>query len=150
MAGVPTDPERRRRTQRRRALIGWLGGLLAVAAFVALIALAGVDVHHRRHFKVPYGEYMTAKDYAEINEGEEDATVLTRLAESGRPESFTEPYVLVLFPQKQGDVYCTYWEFSDEPQIFARLCFDKSSGELTQKLKHSVLHPPLGTEGPMV
>jgi hypothetical protein len=64
----------------------------------------------------------------------------------GRPERFTKSYVLVLFPPREEGDACTYWEFSDQPQIFARLCFSESSGELVQKLKKSVLHPLLKGE----
>jgi hypothetical protein len=130
-----------RRRQRRRAAIAWGCAVAAVAAaFVLFVALRNTDVK-RTHFKVPYGEQMTAADFGEINTGEEDAIVLERLDESGRPERLTEPYVLRLFPPPEEDVYCTYWEFSDRPQIFARLCFSKSNGELTQKLKNNVFNP---------
>jgi hypothetical protein len=37
--------------------------------------------------------------------------------------------------------YCTYFEFSDDPKIFARLCFSSSSGELVEKRKHDVFKP---------
>jgi hypothetical protein len=147
MATTPPDPQPYRRSQRRRALIGWLGGFLVIAAVVVLIVAGASDSHHRRSFKVPYGELMTAKDYAEIELGEEDAVVLTRLVETGRPERFVEPYVLVLFPPREEGDYCTYFEFSDELSIFARLCFDESSGELTQKLRHDVHHPLRGLGG---
>jgi hypothetical protein len=144
MATPDTDPQPYRRSQRRRALIGWIGGLLGVAALVVLIVASGgnEDKPRREPFKVPYAEMMTSADYEGIEDGELDAEVLPRLDGSGRPERFTKPYVLILFPPREEDSYCTYWEFSDEPRIFARLCFDKSSGELTQKLKHDVLRPP--------
>jgi hypothetical protein len=143
MATPPIDHDRYRRRQRRRAAIGWAGALLAAVALVLFVALRGTDVH-RRNFKVPYGEVMTAADFAEIKTGEEDAVVLERLDESGRPESLTEPYVLVLFPPREEGVYCTYWEFSDKPAIFARLCFSRSNGELVQKLKNNVSNPLSG------
>jgi hypothetical protein len=143
MATPPTDPERYRRRRRRRAVIGWAGALLVGVALVLFVALRGNDVQ-RRHFKVPYGELMTAADFAEIKTGEEDAVVLERLDESGRPESLTDPYVLVLFPPREEDVYCTYWEFSDKPRVFARLCFSHSNGELVQKLKNNVGNPLSG------
>ncbi len=143
MAATTGDPERYRRHQRRRAFVGWTGAILTAAALVLFVALRGNDVQ-RRHFKVPYGEVMTAADFAEISTGEEDAVVLERLDESGRPERLTEPFVLVLFPPAEEDVYCTYWEFSDKPQIFARLCFSRSDGELVQKLKNSVFNPLTG------
>lgn len=146
MATTPPDPQPYRRSQRRRALIGWLGGFLVLAAVAAVVVAGASESDHRRSFKVPYGEEMTAKDYTEIQVGEEDATVLTRLDGTGRPEKFVEPYVLVLFPQREEGVYCTYWEFSDDPEIFARLCFDESSGELVQKLRHNV-HDPLRAQG---
>jgi hypothetical protein len=118
-----------------------------VAAAIAVAgAIGGAPEVHRRAFKVPYGEVMTAADYAEIVKGEEAAVVLERLDESGRPERLTAPYVLVLFPPPPEDASCTYWEFSEEPQIFARLCFSRDTGELVQKLKHNVLHPPPATQ----
>jgi hypothetical protein len=150
MATPPSDPKTYRRRQRRRALIGWIGGLVVVAALV-LIVTGGGGSHQPREFKVPYGETMTAKDYGEIHEGEDAADVLEGLLdESGRPEKLTEEYVLVLFPPAEEDVACTYWEFSDKPQIFARLCFSRSTGELVQKLKNSVLHPLTGGQGQVV
>jgi hypothetical protein len=150
MATPTSDPDAYRKRQRRRALVGWIGGLLAVGALVVLMFAGGGSHHQRRSFKVPYGEIMTSKDYAEIHVGEEDADVLEGLGATGRPEGLTEQYVLVLFPPAAEDVYCTYWEFSDKPQIFARLCFSRSTGELVQKLKHSVLHPLTGQQGQVV
>jgi hypothetical protein len=150
MATPPDDPDSRRKRQRRRALIGWGAALAAVVIVGVLIAAGGGSSHHRRDFKVPYGETMTSKQYAGIHEGEEDADVLEGLGASGRPERLTEPYVLVLFPPAEGGDYCTYWEFSDKVQIFARLCFDRSTGELVQKLRNSVLHPLTGGQGQVV
>jgi hypothetical protein len=93
---------------------------------------------------------MTARDYGEIHLGEEDVVVLERLVETGRPEKLTKGFVLVLFPPPPEDAYCVYWEFSDEPQIFARTCFATDGGELVEKRKHSVLHPPVGGQGTVV
>jgi hypothetical protein len=150
MSTPPTDPESYRRRQRQRALIGWIGGFLVLAVAVLLVALGGGDHHERRTIKVQYGDVMTARDFGEIHLGEEDVVVLERLAETGRPEKFTKEYVLVLFPPVPDGAYCVYWEFSDEPQIFARLCFDRDDGELVDKRKHSVLHPPVGGQGTVV
>jgi hypothetical protein len=150
MSTPPTDPEGYRRRQRRRALIGWLGGFFAIAAVVVLVALGGSDHHQRRVIKVPPGDVITSNDFDEVHLGEEDVVVLERLAETGRPEELTKGYVLVLFPPAPKDAYCVYWEFSDEPQIFARLCFSTEDGELIDKRKHSVLHPPLGGQGTVV
>jgi hypothetical protein len=149
MATSPIDPGRYRRAQRRRALIGWGGLLLVAAATVLAIAIGGGE-NDRQHFKVPYGEVMSSHDYGEIATGEEDAVVLERLDESGRPEKLTEPYVLVLFPPREEGVYCTYWEFSDKPQIFARLCFSTSNGELVSKEENSVFDPLEGGGGGQV
>jgi hypothetical protein len=148
MTTPTSDPETYRRRQRRRALIGWIGGLGVIAVVVLVIVLAGGGGSHEpRPFKVPYGETMTSAQYAEIHDGEEAADVLEGLLDaSGRPERFTKSYVLVLFPPREEGDACTYWEFSDAPQIFARLCFSESSGELMQKLKKSVLHPLLKGE----
>lgn len=148
---IPTsEPERYRRRQRRRALVGCFGGFVAMAAIVLAVGLSAVETRHHRAFKVPYGETMTSRDYGEIATGEEDAVVLERLDESGRPERLTEPYVLVLFPPAEEGVYCTYWEFSDKPQIFARLCFSTSTGELVRKEENNVLHPLGKSQGQVV
>jgi hypothetical protein len=137
------DLQHYRRRQRRRAVIGCVGGVLVAVALVVFVVQRGTQVH-RRHFKVPYGQVMTAADYAEINTGEEAAVVLERLEETGRPEGTTLPYVLALFPPREEGVFCTYWEFSDKPAIFARLCFSNSNGELVQKLKNNVANPVNG------
>lgn len=150
MQTPPRDPEGYRRRQRRRALIGWFGGFLAIAAFVVLIAVGGSDHHERRIVKVPYGDVMTSHDFEEVHLGEEDVVVLERLAESGRPENLTKEFVLVLFPPVPEGAYCVYWEFSDEQEIFARLCFAKDGGEMVDKRKHSVLHPPVGGQSTVV
>lgn len=138
MAVSPSHSDRYRRQQRRRAVIGW-GGALALVILIALGAVFGGGEEPRRQpFSVPYGETMTAAEYEEIGEGEEQAEVLERLGKSGRPESLTEDYVLTLFLPPGESVDCSYWEFSDEPQIFARLCFDRADGHLVQKLARDV------------
>jgi hypothetical protein len=145
--GTPTY----RRRQRRRALIGWLGGFAVVAGIVVLIAASGSGSPQPKPFKVPYGETMTSRQYVEIAEGEQAADVLEGLLDSsGRPERLTKEYVLVLFPPAEDGLYCSYWEFKDKPRIFARLCFSPSTGELVQKLKNSVLHPLTGEQGQVV
>jgi hypothetical protein len=140
-----------RRRQRRRALIGWFGGFAAIAGIVAVAIASGSGSEQRKPFKVPYGETMTSSQYAQIEEGEQAADVLEGLLDaSGRPERLTKEYVLVLFPPAEAGLYCSYWEFTDEPRIFARLCFSPSTGELVQKLKNSVLHPLTGRQGQVV
>jgi hypothetical protein len=143
------DPDRFRRQQRRRAFIGWAGAAGAIALVVLAVVLGGND-HHERASAVPYGETMTSAEYDVIAEGEDEADVLERLNKTGRPESLTENFVLVLFPPPSKDVTCSYWEFSDEPEIFARLCFDRSDGHLVSKLRHNV-HGGVGVgEGTIV
>jgi hypothetical protein len=146
---VVSAPDAYRRGQRRRALIGWIGGLAAlVAVGVAIASSSGSGPTGPKPFKVPYGEMMTSAQYAQIEEGEQAADVLEGLLDAtGRPETLTKPYVLVLFPPAEEGLACTYWEFSDKPEIFARLCFSPSTGELEQKLKNSVLHPLTGHQG---
>jgi hypothetical protein len=145
------DPGSYRRRQRRRALIGWIGGLLAIVAFVVVIAVGAGDDHNgRRVIKVQYGDVMTSRDFDEVHLGEEDVVVLERLAETGRPEKLTKEFVLVLFPPVPEGAYCVYFEFSDEPDVFARLCFDKEDGEMVEKRSHSVLHPPVDGQSTVV
>ena len=144
------DPLGYRRRRRRRALIGWIGGFVAtVILLVVVAALAGHD-RGRRTVKVPYGDVMTSHDYEEVHLGEEDVVVLERLAETGRPENLTKEFVLVLFPPVPAGAYCVYWEFSDEPQVFARFCFATDDGKLTEKRRHSVFRPPVGGQGTVV
>lgn len=150
MSTPPIDPEGYRRRQRRRALIGWIVGFTVIAAIFGLGGVFGGDHHERRTIKVPYGDVMTSRDFDEVHLGEEDVVVLERLAETGRPEELTKKFVLALFPPVPEDTYCVYWEFSDEPQIFARLCFSTDDGELVEKRRHSVLHPPLDGQGTVV
>jgi len=150
MSTPPTDPEAYRRRQRRRALIGWIGGFVLLAGFVVLVAVGGGGDHERRIVKVPYGDVMTSHDFEEVHLGEEDIVVLERLAQTGRPEELTKEFVLVLFPSPPAGSYCVYWEFSDEQQIFARLCFDKDDGEMIEKRKHNVLHPPVDGQSTVV
>jgi hypothetical protein len=134
----PSELDHYRRQQRRRALIGWGGALTAIVLVALGVILGGDDQQRRETVLVPYGETMTSAEYGAIGEDEDQAEVLQRLGKSGRPESLTEGYVLVLFPPHSEDVSCSYWEFSDEPQIFARLCFDSSDGHLVQKLERDV------------
>ncbi len=144
MAAQTPDPDSYRRSQRRRALIGWGSALVAIALVVLGIVLGSdgisVDIkaEHERIARIPYGETMTSAQYEAIEAGEGEADVLEALNATGRPEVRTEPYVLVLFPPASESEFCTYWEFSDEPEVFARLCFDHSSGELTSKLDGNV------------
>jgi hypothetical protein len=134
MVAAPSDPERPRRQRRTRMLIGLLGALVAIGVVVLLAAGGGDGSDHERELvQVPYGETMSASEYAVIDEGESEAQVLDRLDKTGRPEAATKSYVLVLFPNPKAEDACTYWEFSDEPQIFAQLCFDRDSGELVSK-----------------
>jgi hypothetical protein len=151
MSFQPPDPETLRRQQGRRAL-GWGTGLVVIALIVLGIVLGSVhgsvevssEFGRGRVANVPYGETMTSAQYDAIVEGESEAAVLEGLNATGRPESRTEPYVLVLFPPPAASDVCTYWEFSDKPEIFARLCFERSEGELTSKLDGDVAGAPRG------
>jgi hypothetical protein len=135
VAFPPDDPEKHRRSQRRRALIGWIVGVGVIALFV-LGGIVGGSDKHEEPVEVPYGETMTSDQYGALDEGEDENDVLEGLDSSGRPESLTKQFVLVLFPPHEDGTECNYWEFSDEPQIFARLCF--SDGELVEKLSENV------------
>lgn len=134
MAIAPGDPQRYRRQQRRRAVVGWLVGLGAFGLVVLALAVGAADQQVQESLiAVPYGDTMTSAQYEAIAEGEDQTAVLDRLGATGRPEALTAEYVLVLFPRHGADVECSYWEFSDEPAIFARLCFDREDGDLVDK-----------------
>jgi hypothetical protein len=64
MATPPIDPERYRGSQRRRALIGWIGGFVIIAVVFGLAGVFGGDHHERREIKVPYGDVMTSRDFS--------------------------------------------------------------------------------------
>ncbi len=144
LAAQTPDPDSYRRTQRRRALIGWGSALVVVALIVLGVVLGSGDgsgdaqAEHERIARIPYGETMTAAQFEAIEAGEAEADVLEGLHATGRPEVRTLPYVLGLFPPPSEGEFCTYWEFSDKPEIFARLCFDHANGELTSKLDGNV------------
>jgi hypothetical protein len=146
MATQTPDPDSTRRTQRRRAVIGWGGALIVIAVVVLGIVLGSgsggssrdVEAEHARIAKIPYGETMTSGQFGAIEPGESEADVLEGLGATGRPEKRTLPFVLILFPAPPSGEFCTYWEFSDEPEVFARLCFDDESGELSSKLDGNV------------
>lgn len=146
MAAQTPDPDSLRRTQRRRAVIAWVTAL-AVVALIAIGVIAGgssgsssadIEAEHERIAQIPYGETMTSAQFRAIEAGEGEADVLEGLNATGRPEVRTLPYVLVLFPAPSKSEFCTYWEFSDEPEIFARLCFSHDDGTLTSKLAGNV------------
>jgi hypothetical protein len=139
---VPADPKRHRRQQRRRALIGWLGGLAIVAFFVVAAILGGDG--RREPEPIPAHEaglldyHMTSAEYDGLRAGENEATVLDRLGKIGLPESETQIGFIQLFPAHDEAVVCSYWEISDAEYIVARLCFTRGDGVLLHKLRRDL------------
>jgi hypothetical protein len=138
MALPPADPEQYRRTQRRRAWIGWVGGLLVVALFVAAGIAGGGGSRHHGGSEGVFGYHLTSHQYAHLKLGEEESTVVDRLGKVGLPENLTEPDYIGLFPPHEEDVSCSYWEISDAAATVVRLCFSSPAAVLVQKLERNV------------
>jgi hypothetical protein len=141
MALPPADPARHRRQQRRRALIGWIGGVLIVG-LVIVAAIAGGDNQDDETSTVPAhvgGLFdITSAQFDELHTGEAEEAVLARLGKSGSPEGQTPIEIISLFPTHDDSVSCSYWLISDRDETAARLCFSRPGHILRQKLERDL------------
>lgn len=142
MALPPADPSRHRRQLRRRALIGWIGGVLVLALFVAG-AIAGGDKDHdstvlEAHSASLFDYHMSSDQFESLHTGETQSDVLSELGKVGLPESETPVEIIALFPRHDDSVLCSYWELSDVAETAARLCFSRPEGILRQKLERDL------------
>ena len=141
MALPPADPVRHRRQQRRRALIGWIGGVLIIA-LVVVAGIAGGDRKDDETSSVPAhvgGLFdITSEQFDELHTGETEGAVLDKLGKSGSPEGQTPTEIIALFPTHGDSVSCSYWLISDEEETAARLCFSRPGGILRQKLERDL------------
>jgi hypothetical protein len=141
MALPPADPTRHRRQQRRRALIGWIGGLVIVA-LVIVAGIAGGDDQGDETSLVPAhvgGLFdMTADQFEALHTGETENAVYDQLGKPGSPEGQTPIEIISLFPTHDDSVSCTYWLVSDRDQTAARLCFSRPGAILRQKLERDL------------
>jgi hypothetical protein len=127
--------DRYRRQQRRRAVIGWGAGVIAIALFVAAGIFgddeSGTGVRHPN----PFGYSMTAKQYAGLRPGLEENLFVNRLEQTGLPENLTQERYVRLFPSHGDNVICSYWEIAGQEGVVARVCFSSPQGRLVQKLR---------------
>ena len=141
MALPPADPKRHRRQQLRRALIGWIGGVL-VLALVVVAGIAGGDDKGDETSSVPAhvgGLFdMTSDQFDQLHTGEPEDAVLAELGKSGSPEGETPIEIITLFPTHDDSVSCSYWLISDRDETAARLCFSRPGAILRQKLERDL------------
>lgn len=133
LAPPTADPNRHRRQQRRRAIIAWSTGVLALALIVLAAILAPSEEEDTIHF-VSSGYRMTAAQYADLEDGLDEADFLDRLGQTGLAEAETPERVVALFPPHEENVTCSFWVISDHLGRVARICFDED-GDLIQKLE---------------
>jgi hypothetical protein len=124
-----------RRQQRRRAIIAWASVAL-VTVLVGLGAIFGDDERDEAPETISFGYAMTTTQYDDLQNGLDEDEFLERLGQTGKPESLTPDVLIELFPPHEGDLVCSYWEISDHPALFARICF--GDGELVQKVERDV------------
>jgi hypothetical protein len=132
-----------RRQQRRRAIIAWATGALAVALFT-LGAIFGGEKKSSDGPPTPFGYSMTAAEYAALKPGLDEADLVNRLEQTGLPENLTKAQYVELFPPHAEELVCSYWEISDRPEQIARVCFSSSDATLVQKLERSAGEEPAG------
>ena len=134
--GAPDPPrDHYRRRQRRRAIIGWSVGFLAVA----LVGLSAFLSAEDRHSTPPplihiFSWEMTSLQYEEIHKGQGESLVLSRLHSTGLQEDEVQGSdVLQMFPPPPRRSRCSFWKLSDAPDHLVRLCFSERDGAVVQK-----------------
>lgn len=142
MALPPADPARHRRRLRRRALIGWIGGLGAIALVVVAGILGGDDERGEAdsipaHSAGLLDYHMSSEQFDHLRTGETESAVLEELGKVGLPESQTPIEIITLFPRHDDSVLCSYWQISDS-ETAARLCFSRPGAILRQKLERDL------------
>jgi hypothetical protein len=143
MALPPSDPERHRRQQLRRALIGWIGGAAVLALFVLAAALGGGG-HGEDPETIPahsaelFDYHMTSGQYERLQTGMTENDVLSQLGKIGLPEGQTRLIFIELFPPHDETLVCSYWQISDQVATIARLCFSREDSALKQKLERDL------------
>jgi hypothetical protein len=129
------DPDVYRRRQRRRAIVAWSTGAVAVLIIV-LAAVLGATASRETEPEPPnpFGYAMTSGQYDELRDGLSLGAFLDQLEMTGLPEDHTKGRYVHLFPPHTDEITCSYWEISDELEEVARICFD-SGGRLVEKLQ---------------
>jgi hypothetical protein len=128
------DPAVYRRRQRRRAIIAWSTGAVAVLFFILATILGAAEKRIEPESPNPFGYAMTSGQYDGLRHGLSLGAFLDQLEKTGLPENHTKGRYIQLFPPHNDEVHCSYWEISDELEEVARICFD-SGGRLVEKLQ---------------
>jgi hypothetical protein len=136
------DRERYRRQQRRRAVIGWVTAVAAVALIV-LGAILGSGERRETFAILAPGYAMTSAQFEELEEGLGEEDFRDRLGQAGLSEDEVKGRYVALFPPHEAGVTCTYWKISDRLGRVARVCFDED-GKLVQKLERGPGEEPSG------
>jgi hypothetical protein len=124
------------RQQRRRAIIAWATAALVVV-LIALGAIFGDDESDETGTTISFGYAMTAAQYDGLETGLDEDEFVERLQQTGKPEELTPQPLVELFPPHEGDLVCSYWEISEDEELFARICFN-SDGQLVQKVERDI------------
>jgi hypothetical protein len=142
LAPSAADAGRYRRQQRRRAIIAWVTAVVAVGLVVLAAILAPAEEEGTIRFVAP-GYAMTSEQYGALETGLDEGEFLDRLGQTGLTEAETGERYVALFPPREDELTCSYWQISDQVGKVARICFDED-GELAQKLERTIGEEPTG------
>jgi hypothetical protein len=133
-----------KRQQRRRAIIAWGVGALAVV-FFALSAIFGAgDRAEETEPPNAFGYTMSSAEYDALEPGIEKEEFFEEVENVGLPEDQIALSYRRLFPPPGEGVSCSFWEISDRLEEVARICFSDSDGHLVDKLEHGLEEEEFG------
>jgi hypothetical protein len=133
-----------KRQQRRRAIIAWGVGALALLFFV-LSTIFGTK--HRAEDAEPpnaFSNTMSSAQFDSLEPGIDKEEFVELIEGVGLPEDQVALGYLRLFPPPAEGVSCSFWEISDQFEEVARICFSDADGHLVDKLEHGLELEPFG------
>jgi hypothetical protein len=84
----------------------------------------------------PFGDAITAQQYASLKLGQDEQAIVDRLQQSGKPEDLVADRFVKLFPRHDPNATaCSYWQIARDSTHLVRLCFSSPAGKLVQKLE---------------